>query len=146
VAAIQAAGGDVLYDYEFRAPPSGRNELPGPDWLCRLMGVDYFADVAYVSLYAGATDHTLARVGTLTALQELWLGGAQVNDAGLSQVRGLAKLELLSLYGTSVTDAGLAHVGGLSNLKKVYLIGGQTSDEGYRRLHEALPECEIVRD
>src|SRR5687768_4773908 len=47
VAAIRAAGGTVRYDYEqagAQAAGPVDGQLPGPDWLCRLLSVDYFAD------------------------------------------------------------------------------------------------------
>src|SRR5687767_178811 len=53
VAAIREMGGLVTYDYELDRRRQwdtilGRQELPGPDLVCRLFGVDYFADVTDV--------------------------------------------------------------------------------------------------
>ncbi|MEX0714565.1 MAG: hypothetical protein WD278_19670, partial [Pirellulales bacterium] len=63
VAAIRELGATVRYDFEpdnprglmaLGRPPAANppvQELPGPDWLCRILGVDYFADVVYVQAF-----------------------------------------------------------------------------------------------
>jgi hypothetical protein len=72
VAAIEKAGGSVLYDREWR----DGNKIPGgkpsgPRWLVDQIGVDYFGHVTAVefSMQPGATDSTLEEVGRLTRVQ-----------------------------------------------------------------------------
>ena len=69
---IEKAGGFVLYDYEF--DPSGNPipaaKPPGPSWLRKPLGDDYFADVTVVDLH-----------------------GQEVSDAGLEHLKGLAQLQ-----------------------------------------------------
>ena len=72
VQAITKAGGSVWYDYQ--ADGSGSEAIepdvrpdapePGPSWLRKLIGIDYFANVVGASMYdesafdeAGATDN-----------------------------------------------------------------------------------------
>jgi len=119
VAAIRESGGWVRYEFE---PTDGTPaELPGPDWLCRLLGVDYFAEVTIAALPNDATDETAAHLSGLTSLQTLELGSTQLSDAGLAHLSRLTSLQRLSLGGTQVTDAGC------------------------RRLEAALPNCKIPR-
>ena len=120
VAAMREDGGKVMYDYEESRPRAVNGDLPGPDWLCRLLGVDYFANVTHAHLSRSATDATLSHLGDLTSLKSLWLDGTQVTDTGLAHLTGLARLQELDLSGTQVTDAGCD------------------------RLQQALPNCAIV--
>src|SRR5688572_13909033 len=50
VAAIREMGAEVIYGYE-----DAGYQLPGPEWLCRLLGVDYLAEVSWVG-WPDATD------------------------------------------------------------------------------------------
>ena len=45
--------GTAFYDFEWDSEKGWilRAELPGPDWLRELIGIDYFADVALVAFY-----------------------------------------------------------------------------------------------
>ena len=60
----------------------------------------------------------MARLQQLTSL---YLGYAQITDAGLKEVAKLQRLTSLDLGGTKITDAGVAE------------------------LRKALPKCEIYR-
>jgi hypothetical protein len=86
VAAIEASGGGVRYEYEDVLPGSVA-EFPGPDWLSRLLGVDYFDDVTYAYLGAEAGNAELAEVSALTRLRELWLDDTQVTDTGCERLQ-----------------------------------------------------------
>jgi hypothetical protein len=172
VADITAAGGVVRYDFEYHGQATWRavdGELPGPDWLCRLLGVDLFDNVTYAELTYDATDDTVAHVGGLERLQELHLGNSQVGDAGVAHLSGLTRLEVLWLYDTQVTDTGLAllrdlrslqvleldgaqvsdagleHLTGLNRLQVLSLEDTQVTDAGVQRLQQALPGCTIER-
>ena len=85
-------GGRVTYDYyegymSFEYDEHGtlilHRELPGPDWLCELIGVDFFASVVEVSL-----------------------GTDRVND--LSPLKELKKLKKLILFPFQVADEDIA--------------------------------------
>jgi hypothetical protein len=134
VAAIQAAGGYVFYDYERPDAAPIVGQLPGPDWLCERLGVDYFADVTYAYLSRRATDETVAHLRSLTSLEELLLYGTPVSDVGLAHLSGLSRLEHLSLFGTQVTDVGVANLSGLTNLERLSLFGTQVTDAGVANL------------
>jgi hypothetical protein len=157
VAAIRALGGEVGYDYE---ADGDTDELPGPDWLCRLLSVDYFSDVLMVdwptatnagldkldglgeldrlSLHFNShiTDEGLPRIGALKNLRMLSLCGTSVTDRGLVHLGALTRLEWLNLNNTAVTDLGLVDVGRLPKLKALYLDNTQVTGTGLVHLHE----------
>ena len=56
--------GYMSFEYDEHGTLILHRELPGPDWLCELIGVDFFASVVEVSL---GTD----RVNDLSPLKEL---------------------------------------------------------------------------
>jgi hypothetical protein len=146
VAAVWAIGSRVEVQYDYQAPGAAvEGELPAPDWLCRLLGVDYFAEMTSVLIPTGSTDATAAHMGGLPALVVLSLDGAAVSDAGLAHLSGLTRLRVLAFEDAQVTDAGLEHLRGLTNLEELYLYGSQVTDEGWVRLQHALPHCKIYR-
>ena len=149
--------GGVIYDYEFSEP---RTKSPAPNWLCRLLGDDFFAHVATVCLgcnkrftdadmayveslprlkrltlgNANVTDVGLQHLAVLTELEHLTLASSQVDDDGLEYLTGLTQLHILGLSYTKVTDAGLKHINRLSKLETLYLGKTKVSDAGLKHL------------
>ena len=70
---VKDHGGYVTYDFQL-----DERELPGPDWLCELIGIDYFADVVWV-IFDG-TEFSGQPLRELTQLRWLYLNGAQALD------------------------------------------------------------------
>ena len=168
VAAIEKAGGWVRYDWQ----DEGRNSLARPPWVTEWMvdwlGVDSFGHVTYVILGPGGSDAEMTKIGHLSELEQLDLGGSRVTDAGLSSVsnlsnlrglaldgnaitdaglmplRGLHRLRSLVLRNTAVTDAGLKHLKGLTRLELLDLNGTQTSQAGRQELFDALEPKVII--
>ena len=100
-------------------------EPPGPPWLRKWLGDDFFADATHVSFYDwGATDDGLKCLEGLLHLRMLDLNRTEVSDAGLAHIRGLTRLRRLDLGGTNVGDAGLQHLEGLSQLEELNLGAG----------------------
>lgn len=153
VAAIRAAGGQVLYDFQAIG-----DEAPYPVWLSSLLPDDYLADPDAVWLPPSATDDHLRPVGELTSLRRLSLGGAGIGEAGLSHLTDLKDLEELFLDGVRMRGAGLeptsafplkrtagadgmeltrfalAHIGELTGIKILSLRGTILNEEGLRSL------------
>ena len=137
VEAIKKLAGEVNYDYEFDASWSPINgaQPPGPTWLRRLLGDDFFANVVEVMLMERAvTDADLEQLEELTRLQALDLGETKVTDAGLEHLKGLCQLRVLGLEHTEVTDAGLEHLKGLSRLEVLNLAQTDVTDAGLEHL------------
>ena len=81
VAAIEALGGRVFYEYEWSFPSP---EPSGPKWLRELVGEEYFFTIIDVDLRS-----------------------TKVTDAGLEHLKGLKSLVQLDLNSTKVTDEGV---------------------------------------
>jgi internalin A len=135
VAAITKDGGNFSYDWEWRDGKSMGGIPLAQRWLVDRIGVDYFGHVTRVTLFPGATDGVLVKVGRLNQLQELNLYRSSVSDAGLSHLKGLTELTTLYLGQTAVTDAGLAHVRGLANLREFCVDSTNVSDAGLAHLN-----------
>ena len=130
VEVIREAGGSVSYDDHVnldpaggsfsRGPPGSFFDAPGPEWLRRLIGNEYFLSVQAVDL-----------------------GETNADDANLVAIEQFSDLKVLSLYDTNITDAGLEHLKGLTKLFKLYLSNTLVTDEGVKRLQQALPKCRI---
>ena len=123
VAAIEAMGGTVYYDYQIDSTVTflRRAKPDGQKWLRELIGKEYFVSVYGVNFRnTRVTDSDLEHMKMmLTNLQWLNLESTQVTDAGLEHLKGLTKLVLLDIRNTHVTD------------------------EGVKKLQQALPNCEI---
>ena len=149
VEAIREAGGHVTYDYEIDADGSRIQspEPPGPAWLRKTLGVDFFSDVRCVYFYAlwsGFGDDGMEHLKELPSLQELYLSHTQVGDAGLEHLKGLTSLKWLRLSNTKVSNAGLEHLRGLTSLRELRLYDTQVTDAGIYELKKALPNCIII--
>jgi hypothetical protein len=145
VAAIQKAGGNVGYDWEWNNGASISGGKPwGPRWLVDLIGVDYFDHVTFVLLTpSGADNAAIAQVGRLTRLQALFHHQSSwdcifipstLSDTGLSHLTGLTNLSELCVRDTRVTDAGLLNLKGLTNLRILFLDGNRVTDAGLAHL------------
>ena len=116
MAAIESAGGRVMYDWMWNDGvfvPQGKPAMFRR--LADFFGVDYFGHVTSVSLQK-ATDNTLVHVGRLTRLQQLNIHPRYSIDDDLAFLRGLTELTELDLHFSPVTDAGMAHLAGLTKL------------------------------
>jgi hypothetical protein len=133
VAAIEAAGGLVLYDRE-RGPDGQYNLRAQPRWVVWLFshgGKDYIANAVEVELTGrDASDADLESIGRLHRLELLTFWGATLTDAGLAHIKGLTHLKHLDLQDTEVTDSGLVHLTGLTGLRELDLSRTRISDAG----------------
>jgi internalin A len=133
VAAIQAAGGRVFYDWDVtyvrnptlgpvpRMNPSGRPRWP--KWLVDRLGVDYFGDVRMVlSLGRRDTDAVVAHVGRLGRLASLSFTetGDPLTDAGLAHLRGSTELGSI-VFGRNprLTRSGFENLKSLHRLERL---------------------------
>ena len=135
VEAIRKLKGIVVYDHEYdrEATYSGP---PGPTWLRKLVGDDFFASVLEVLIdELPATHAPMPHLKELPGLQHLSLSGWHVTDASLENVEGLTQLLELHLDTTQVTDAGLERLSGLTRLRAFDLTASfSVTDAGLRHL------------
>jgi hypothetical protein len=164
VAEVSRFDARIVYDYQVQGAPGP----PGPGWLVRLVGHDFFADVVGIEIDAGRIDlQAVAAIATLprlrflnlraeglsdqgitlftgiTQLDRLTFQSAAVTDAGLAQLAELKGLSYLSIVAPRVTDAGLILLGEMPNLTFVQLISTDATAEGVERLRAALPNCDV---
>src|SRR5215469_3974033 len=96
VAAIQAAGGTVMYDWHETAPRtvSTAGQPKGPVWLRKLIGDDYFQRPVWVQFLGNArSDGWVNAVGDLPSTKYLLLARTDVSDDILARMSSLPNLE-----------------------------------------------------
>jgi Leucine-rich repeat (LRR) protein len=155
IEAIVNDGGLVTYDYEENQPAnrSGdvKNEPPGPGWLRKLLGDDYFANVVTVRPRTDAGMRELSGLNHLRGLIRPYndrftsmnskgqrishIDATQITDLGLKQLRELNELQYVDLSDTGITDAGLDSFKDKSQLQMLNLSGDQITDAGLKDLH-----------
>jgi hypothetical protein len=138
----------IYYDHDFDAAGRvSRHSQPlRRGWLESLVGDDFFVDVVQVDLYQKkSVDRDLEHIGSLPRLRSLDFSGTDVSDSGLQHLEGLSEIKELDLSHTRVSDAGLEHITSLSQLQSLGLANTHVTDAGVKKLHKALPNCEIRR-
>ena len=139
VAAIQKAGGTVYYDYQIvfetsvQWPIKSFNDSippPGPAWLRRQIGDDYFRTVAAVCfLDLPAVDKAdLDRLAELRGLKALLSSGTAIVDKDLTVLASLHELEALVLIHTPVNGSILASLPNPRCLNSLWLIETDVDD------------------
>lgn len=124
--------------------PFGADEKPpGPAWLRRMLGDDFFIHVESVRSWPSKLDPDIDLEELSYPAQEGMSDEPPLNDAGLVYLRHLPKLRGLSLDGCEVTDAGLPQLYSLSRLESLSLIETKVSPNAVAELRKALPHCEI---
>lgn len=130
---------------------------PGPAWLRRIVGDDFFTTVNYVSLAAGSTkerppitDEKLAdlrgHLESLPGLKSLNLMFTdEVTDAGVAELVELTSLEELNIMSPLVTSEGLVHLASLRRLRRLSLSSAYgIADDGLEQLQQ-FPKLEELR-
>jgi hypothetical protein len=153
VAAIQASGGRVLYNWERK----NRNPVPNgkpwwPKWLVDYIGVDYFGDVIFVELGEKGSDAEMIHIGRLRRLEELYLQVSaashdpvsRLTDEGMRHVAGLNRLRTLLLSSNRVGDAGLVHLQALTGLDELTILMTQATPDGVAGLQKSLPQLRLT--
>jgi hypothetical protein len=136
VDAILAAGGHVLYDWQ-RAE---REAPPGPEWLRRLIGDEFFRTATEVNLSSGhvpVTPDVIEHVQALPVLELLVLPKELATDSSMAAISGLTRLEALYIDGPArITDAGVAHLANLDKLAVLRIEGAGLTETGFSAVAE----------
>ena len=160
VAAIRAAGGNIIYTYQ--VAPNGTLKDPGlpdssrplaPAWLRDALGEDFFITAYSVMLPSPApgggvqtvntqvSDETLKHLAKLPRLKSLGIGALELTDSSLHLIAELPQVEHIVLRSPRLTDAGIAHLARLPRLKTLSIAGEQFSDQSIVALR-AFPQLE----
>jgi internalin A len=139
VARIEQLGGKIQYAHDVAATRIvGRPQqpvVPGPTWLRRLLGPEFFDTVVWVRLgNTAVTDADLRLISKLDRLEFLDLNSTSITDAGLFELRHCRHLKSLSLPETRVTDDGLRHLPSMPYAAGVSLGNTAVGDEGLYHL------------
>jgi len=118
-------------------------EPPGPAWLRKWLGTEFFSDVVVVNCFYTFRNDDTIHLKQLTSLDKLAFHDTNVTDAGLEHIKELTKLTALYLKNMEIGDAGLQHLKGLTSLEHLHLVHTEVTDEGVKSLQRALPNCEI---
>ena len=122
---VRESGGSVRYDYECDEDCSllPDAEPPVPKWLYDTLGVDFFDDVAWVSLHSTQVSD-LTPLARLKGIRGIDLGLTPVSD--LSPLANLKSIQRLSVYKTQISDLGPLRR--LTSLQMLYVGGTRVSE------------------
>ena len=125
VAALEALGGRVQYDYQIddHNQPVLAHQLADFAWLRELMGQDLL--------------HRAVKIDLTTSV---------CRNPHLVNVQRLKSVRWLNLSGTKVSDVGLDHLAGQAALRWLDVRHTGVTDRRVRQLQQALPELEILYD
>jgi hypothetical protein len=127
IAAIRAAGGDVIYSYElgrsmYLRPRGGPAVVP--TFLLRILGDDFFVlDIGEVTLKE-PHDADFAALRTWRNLKSIVAEGENITDRGMEQLENFPDLEFLWIINSRhITASGFRHLRRLSKVIEVHLDG-----------------------
>ena len=150
---LSDAGCSVGYDFEYDGLRRVKMpEIPGPEFLRKIIGDEYFVDVATLSFQSRdqtvnsdldpmrmlpnvrridldyTTISNLDAIENLRELRWLDLEETAIEDQALESLANLMKLEILVLTRTRITDSGISRLSHLTNLDELRLNETSVSD------------------
>jgi hypothetical protein len=132
ITALTELGGMVYYHDQFKREDFrnySNRKPPGPQWVRRLFGDDFFANVAVVRLSQEMRDADIAQLRTMPRLREI-IGWSSITDSGLTNICQISTLKRLDLHHAKITDSGLRQLCGLPRLESLFLENLGVSDAG----------------
>ena len=141
--AVQALAAEqvvMIWDYQV----AGQTEPPGPMWLRRWLGDDFFAHVEMLNFTVfmmggpvsdNVDDRLLVHLRSLPHIKNILLDGCEkVTDRGLGHFASLHHLEELHLANTSVTGDSFDSLRNLDGLKVLMLDSTPVTDDSLAKL------------
>jgi hypothetical protein len=154
VDAILKAGGEVRFDYQVVPDPGGNSSLraydvtllpPGPAWLRKLIGDEYFRSVFTVVVLRPADSIStwdFEPLAKLSGLQQLTL---QFNESqppiqrpDLTVLGTLSQLKALLLIGNCSDDSMLSSLNNMPQLRNLALQGERITDKGMQQIEKMI--------
>jgi hypothetical protein len=127
IATIKDIGGLVYYTHENPVlyMKNGKpDDPPGPAWIRRILGDDFFAEVEEVSLqpaWESTTNETVALVAQLPTVRWVQINSSVVDDNGLKPLRTLTRLTSVDIKSPMVTDKGVEELSRIPTLSSLEL-------------------------
>lgn len=151
VAEVARFDARIVYDYQDR----GSGRPPGPNWLLRLFGDDFFADVVGIEIDAERIDAeridekriddaAIDAIATLPHLRFLFVQAEGLSDQGIVRFAEASQLDRLTLGSSAVTDSGLAQLSQLKRLSCLTIVAPRVTDAGLKLL-EGMPSLTNVQ-
>jgi hypothetical protein len=138
VEAIEKLGGRISYDYEWDSGSGYRitgAKPPGPTWLRKVLGDDFFCTVDFVDIHEVCLDPGMEHLKKLNYLRWLALRGA--TDDGLKYIiKELNQLQYLSLWEKKFTNEGLERLNDMKKLQHIDLALIQTTNTSMEHLQK----------
>jgi hypothetical protein len=163
VESLIKSGSFVAYDYEMNSKVWIKllnQKIPGPEWIRKMLGDDFFRTVTYVNLSNMqrsfdkgngfvievpairsnllVTADMLKQLEELKQLEVIRLDHTNISDDGLKYLKNFNHLHVLSLEGTHITDAGLEHLKDFEELYNLNLNRTDITDDGLKHLKGLL--------
>jgi hypothetical protein len=163
VESLIKSGGFVGYDYEMDSRVWIKllnQKIPGPEWIRKMLGDDFFRTVTYVNLSNMqrsfdegngfvievpairsnllVTADRLKQLEELKQLEVIRLDNTNISDDGLKYLKNFKHLHVLSLEGTHITDAGLEQLKDFEELYNLNLNRTDITDDGLKHLKGLL--------
>ena len=144
VEAFNQLGLNIGYDFQRATSARGVGysqlaDVPGPDWLRKIVGDHYFQTVESVSSgfskTGRVTDEHLVYVASCPDLLTLFVRETGISSEGLAHLSALGQLKTLVLTG-NFSDSGLKHLSGLQSLESIDLSDNSLTGEGFKDLAE----------
>ena len=147
---IAGLGPHSCFSYCYQTTENGvvtYNNPPGPNWLRRLLGDDFFATLRMAELNGVVTDEVLGHVSKLNELQSLTIcdHDGKITDSGLNHLTRLHKIEFLIIHSDVVTYRAVVPLTALPRLRRLIVFSEQISNEDGARLVKLNPVCEVIR-
>lgn len=142
----------VFYDYQVTADGAVRldREPPGPEWLRRLLGDDYFVAPALLCPQVADDNrlvrvrHALRELQTVTSVRLIGGCGRDATDKGLVILADLTQLEsIVFVSDKAITEASIPKLSRLTKLKSLKFLRPRLDDKPLRDFKSVLPRCKI---
>jgi hypothetical protein len=145
VAAIQASGGQVVYDYDYEHVDDESRGTREP-WehksVRKLLGRDFLDTPTTVALVSDEEMNYLVR---LKEVRGLILVKLPATAARLQNLKVLARLDRLDIVGSKVCGADAANLSEITSLRYLNLDRAFVTDADVYELRKELPSLEIER-
>lgn len=162
VVEVLRAGGKVAYAHQVSAGPQDRHLYfyqiplnaraapPGPEWLRRIVGDQYFIKVVAVWLPSRPSERVLEYLQYLPHLIFVDAGSSEIANADVTLLSKAASIEELHLTSTPLTDDGIACLRPLSHVRILDLYGTHVTSAGIMALkpdilsHDGLVTLDVL--